>query len=160
MTVPHQVFSLLKVIFDTSSIGLLSFSSYTNSWRIPGLHSPFRLFSIRFVPSPWKGSTVEWIGNTSDKTYPRGHLTLRYWKSHTSVRSTFADCPLEIISSLISSKVLMNQFQRTIFLNYRKICKFESVLIHRRTHGLLITLPKRSWLCPTAQGPPHKATFA
>jgi hypothetical protein len=36
--------------------------------------------------------------------------------------------------SLISSKVMMNQFQRTFFLLIRKIHIFESALIHRRTH--------------------------
>ena len=36
---------------------------------------------------------------------------------------------------LISSKVMMNQFQRTYFLINRKISIFESVLIHRRTHA-------------------------
>jgi len=40
---------------------------------------------------------------------------------------------------LISSKVMMNQFQRTYFLTYRKILIFESALIHRRTHQLPIT---------------------
>ncbi len=35
---------------------------------------------------------------------------------------------------LISSKVKMNQFQRTFFLIIRKISIFESALIHRRTH--------------------------
>jgi hypothetical protein len=36
--------------------------------------------------------------------------------------------------SLISFKVMMNQFQRTFFLFDRKIHIFESALIHCRTH--------------------------
>ncbi len=40
---------------------------------------------------------------------------------------------------LISSKVKMNQFQRTFFLIIRKISIFESALIHRRTHELPLT---------------------
>ena len=40
---------------------------------------------------------------------------------------------------LISSKVMMNQFQRTFSLIIRKILIFESALIHRRTHKLRCT---------------------
>jgi len=39
----------------------------------------------------------------------------------------------------LSSKVLMNKFQRTYFLTNRKFCIFESTLIHRRTHNQQVT---------------------
>jgi len=39
------------------------------------------------------------------------------------------------VQPLISSKVLMNPFQRTYSLTCRKFCIFEITLIHRRTHA-------------------------
>ena len=56
-----------------------------------------------------------------------------------SVHSTSADMIKGKLQPLISFKVMMNQFQRTFFLIYRKILIFESALIHRRTHTLLTT---------------------
>ena len=66
-----------------------------------------------------------------------------------SIRSTSASCPHSWIQSLISSKVMMNQFQRTDSLTYRKFCIFESALIHRRTHKQLLTkgVANRGWCC-------------
>ena len=142
----HTVLSLINVIFDTSSVGSLSFNSYVHSWQIFA-NKDFLPFSpSRSVPVPWKESTVGWIipsGHelhfvpveyTSGKAYPRGLPTFSLSILGQSVRLTSADMTEREMQSLISFKVMMNQFQRTFFLFYRKILIFESALIHRRTH--------------------------
>lgn len=103
----------------------------------------FCLFPIRFVPYPWKESTVRWIEITSSKANPRDQspfqgltgvsVSLLSLPCYSGTARFLHTCYYKMMS-LISSKVLMNQFQRTFFLIYRKICIFESVLIHRRTH--------------------------
>lgn len=127
VTTPHRGFTFVQLLYS-----LLTGSP--------------RLFPIRSIPTPWKGSTVGWIGNTSSKAYPRGHPSFQ-WLSKLClwdlclcliplVRRQLVSYNLNNMNmmSLISSKVMMNQFQRTFFLLIRKIHIFESALIHRRTH--------------------------
>ena len=121
VTTPHRGFTFVQLLYS-----LLTGSP--------------RLFPIRSIPTPWKGSTVGWIGNTSSKAYPRdqssrkGQKRICLWVLQIFYFGSFLNPRQYLKMSLISSKVMMNQFQRTYFLTYRKILIFESVLIHRRTH--------------------------